>query len=248
MKFRKAYLFFVTFFLFILIWHILILFLDINQTLFPTPEKVIASLRYNDKLALDIGISLFRLISGSSIGIFCAVAFGIITGTIAYYNNTLGQLSNFLRFIPPLALIPLFLVWFGIGEFSKVSLLAWAAFFPVWISTFNGVKSIEGRYLLVAKSLGVKRLFMLKEIILKGSLNYIINGARIGVGIAFSVLIAAEMLGSSAGMGYRIFLYQAYYRVDLMIAYIIILGTIGLVVDRLFLLLAEKLTPWKNEI
>lgn len=184
---------------------------------------------------------------GSLIGIIVGTIFGVLTGHIVLVNKTIGKVSNFFRFIPPLALVPLFLVWFGIDEFSKISLLAWTAFFPVWISTHNGVKNIENKYFLVAKSLGVKKLFFIKEVILKGSMNYILNGARIGVGIAFSVLIAAEMIGAYSGLGYRIFFLQSVYRIDRMISYIIILGIMGLLFDKGFLYLSRKLTPWKNE-
>ena len=87
----------------------------------------------------------------------------------------------------------------------------------------------------------------MKDIVLKGSMNYILSGARVGVGFAFSVLVAAEMLGAYSGVGYRIFFLQSVYRIDRMVGYIIILGAIGLILDRLFLIISRKLTPWKNE-
>ena len=176
------------------------------------------------------------------------IFFGLLTGHFSRINKTIGSINNFFRFIPPLALAPLFLVWFGIGEVSKILLLAWPSFFPVWISTHNGVKNIENKYLLVARSLDVKKLFFIKDIVLRGSMDYILNGARIGVGIAFSVLIAAEMLGAYLGMGYRISVMHSVYRVDIMLSYIILLGLLGLVVDKLFMVFSRKLTPWKEKI
>lgn len=245
---KKNHIYFIISFLVLLIiWQLSIEIFNINQVLFPSPIEVFSSFKDSKEIWSDIIISIIRLLIGSIIGIIAAIIYGILTGHISVLQNTFGQISNFLRFIPPLAIIPLFLVWFGIGEFSKISLLAWTCFFPTWISVHNGVKNLEKRYLLVAKSINLDKFTFFKEIIFKGSMNYILTGARVGVGFAFSVLVAAEMLGASAGMGYRIFFLQSVYRIDRMVGYILVLGIIGLIFDRLFLLLSKKVTPWKDE-
>jgi len=244
---RKQFYFLISFLVLIVVWQVLVSFIGVNKALFPGPLDVVLSYGDSKEIFFDIAISMYRLLVGSFIGIGLAILFGIISGHVAIVDKTAGQISNFFRFIPPLALVPLFLVWFGIGEVSKIGLLAWTSFFPSWISVHNGVKNIENKYLLVAKSLNVKKMYFFKDIILKGSMNYILNGARIGVGFAFSVLVAAEMLGAYAGVGYRVFFLQSVYRVDRMLGYIIVLGFIGLLFDRMFLLLSKRLTPWKNE-
>src|SRR3989338_5387478 len=234
--------------LFVLIcWQFVVIVFHLNKTLYPTPIGVFTSIFESNNLFLDLQISLLRLLSGSVIGIIFGILFGIITGHFSQINETFGKFTNFFRFIPPLALVPLFLLWFGIGESSKIGLLTWSCFFPVWISTYNGAKNLENKYYFVAKSLDIKRFYFIREILFKGSLNYILNGARIGIGIAFSVLIAAEMIGAYAGLGYRIFFLQSVYRVDMMIAYIIILGILGIIIDRSFVLISKKLMPWKND-
>jgi len=238
---------FFTLFIVLTIWQISVSLFDVNPILFPSPLEVFSAFSDSPELYSDIIISMIRLVIGSIIGISLAVFFGILTGHISMMDKTMGNLWNFLRFIPPLALVPLFLLWLGIGEFSKIGLLAWTSFFPAWISVHAGVKSLENKYLLVAKSLSVKKTWFLKEIVFKGSTNYIVNGARVGVGFAFSVLVAAEMLGAFAGVGYRISFLQSVYRIDRMIGYIIILGAIGLIFDRLFMKLSKHFTPWKNE-
>ncbi|HLC96992.1 MAG TPA: ABC transporter permease [Candidatus Nanoarchaeia archaeon] len=238
---------FLSFFVFLVLWQVLTMVFDVNKTLFPSPIRVFLSLFESKQIFIDMSVSLARLIAGALIGILAGILFGLITGEFAFANETFGQLANFFRFIPPLALVPLFIVWFGIGESPKVLLLAFTAFFPVWISTFNGVQNIEEKYRLVAKSLNIRKLFLIKEIIMKGSLPYILNGARLGISFAFSVLVAAEMLGAYFGIGYRLSFLQSVYKIDLMIGYIIILGIIGLVIDRFFLSISKKLTPWKNE-
>jgi len=234
--------------LFVLIgWQFAVSLFNLNKTLYPTPISVFKSFFELENLFLDLQMSLLRLLSGSFVGIISGILFGIITGHFSQINETFGKFTNFFRFVPPLALVPLFLLWFGIGESSKIGLLAWTCFFPVWISTYNGVKNLENKYYFVAKSLDIKGFYFIREVLFKGSLNYILNGARIGIGIAFSVLVAAEMIGAYAGLGYRIFFLQSVYRVDIMIAYIIILGILGLIIDRSFVLISKKLTPWKND-
>jgi len=234
--------------LFVLVgWQFAVGLFNLNKTLYPTLISVFTSIFGADNLFLDLQISLLRLLSGSIIGIIIGILFGVITGHFSKINETFGKFTNFFRFIPPLALVPLFLLWFGIGESSKIGLLAWSCFFPVWISTYNGVKNLENKYCFVAKSLDLKGFYFIREVLFKGSLDYILNGARIGIGIAFSVLIAAEMIGAYAGLGYRIFFLQSVYRVDMMIAYIIILGILGVIIDRSFVLISKKLTPWKND-
>jgi len=245
MKKNTIYIILLVLFVFV-IWQFSGIVFDLNKTLYPAPTKVFTSIFEAENLFIDLQISLLRLISGSLIGIIAGVLLGIVTGHFSSVNETFGKFINFFRFIPPLALVPLFLLWFGIGEFSKIGLLAWTCFFPVWISSHSGVKNLENKYMLVAKSLSIKGFDFVKEILFKGSIDYILSGARIGVGIAFSVLIAAEMIGAYAGMGYRIFFLQSVYRVDKMIAYIIILGLLGIIIDRLFLLMSKKITPWKN--
>ncbi len=246
MKNKRIYLFLLIFSV-LIVWESVIFLFDLNRTLFPTPLSVFTSFFEAKSLFSDITVSLLRLLFGSLGGIISGILFGMITGHFSQINETFGKFTNFFRFIPPLALVPLFLLWFGIGEGSKIGLLAWTCFFPVWISTYNGVKNLENKYYLVAKSLDIRGFYFIREVLFKGSFNYILNGARIGIGISFSVLIAAEMIGAYAGLGYRILFLQSVYRVDLMIVYIITLGILGIIIDWLFVLLSKKFTPWKND-
>ena len=247
MKWKNLSLLILSFLTVFLFWEIAVSLLEINQTLFPSLIKVISSFKDSNELFSDIIISLFRLLVGVSFGIIVGIIFGLITGRIAIINETAGQIVNFLRFIPPLALVPLFLLWFGIGELAKILLISWTTFFPVWISVYSGIKNIEKNYLFAAKSLGVKKLYFIKHILLHGSIEHILNGARIGIGIAFSVLIAAEMIGAYTGVGHRIFFLQSVYRADRMLSYILVLGVLGLLIDGIFIYLTKRFTFWKNE-
>jgi NitT/TauT family transport system permease protein len=243
---KDIMLYLVSLLIFLIIWQASVSLLDINRVLFPAPLDVMRSFIAADDLLMDSMASVTRLLFGAALGIVSGISYGLLTGKSEIFNKTTGNISNFFRFIPPLALIPLFLVWFGISELSKILVLAWTVFFPVWISTHNGIGNIEKKYLLLAKSLAVRPFYMIKEIILKGTLPYILNGARIGIGVGFSVLVAAEMLGAFSGLGYRIFFLQSVYRIDLMVGYIIFIGIIGIAFDRIFLFASKKLVWWKN--
>jgi ABC-type nitrate/sulfonate/bicarbonate transport system permease component len=247
MKKNHAFYLVLSIFIMLILWHLAISLLGLNRTLFPSPVDVALSFGEYKLLIPDLTSSILRLFFGCAIGIASGSLYGIITGHVSSLNNTAGQITNFFRFIPPLALMPLFMIWFGIGEFPKIALIAWASFLPAWISTHNGVRNIEGKYLLVAKSLELGKYDFFKQILLNGSIKYILNGARIAVGLSFSVLVAAEMMGAYSGLGSRLLFFHDIYRVDLMIGYIMILGLIGIIFDRSVLVISNKLTPWCND-
>ena len=189
---------------------------------------------------------MLRLLAGSTVGIVLGVALGLITAKWIAALESIGAAMHFFRFIPPLALIPLFLVWMGTGETAKIAVLAWTTFFPVWLSTHDAILHISRHYGLLTKSLRIKTGFLLKQVLFRGSLASILTSARVGIGITFSVLVAAEMLGAYAGIGYRIALFQSVYQVDRMIAYILVLGILGFLLDKIVALVSARLTRWKQ--
>ncbi len=249
MKSRKILIIFLTFFLLVLIWEIVTKIDTINSTLFPSPETVfdafIEMIR-NGELLADTTASLIRLLLGFFLGTILGMSGGIISANFPSFNDSVGQILNFSRFIPPLALVPLAMIWFGIGEASKVGLLLWATFFPVWINTYFGMKNVNKKHIWAAKSLGATKFKILKSVILPSAMPFLIAGARIGLGITFSVLIAAEMAGAISGLGVRMALSHQLFRVDKMLVAIIVLGILGLVADRIFVLVTKKMIPWKK--
>ena len=249
-KLRKPLALTVTFFAFILLWNLVSRSGFININLFPPPDAVwnaLIEMAENRELFSDISASLIRLFIGFAIGTSLGIIAGLITAKANWFKESFGQLINFFRFIPPIALIPLAILWLGIGEQSKIGLILLAVFFPVWINTTIGVANVNQKHIRAAKSLGISNIRLLKEVIIPSATPFIIAGARIGIGIAFSVLIAAEMAGAFSGLGFRISISHQVFRVDKMLADIIVLGILGLIADRLFLLLTKKLIPWEQE-
>jgi ABC-type nitrate/sulfonate/bicarbonate transport system permease component len=215
--------------------------------LFPPPHRLLTALLegiISGELFADLKASLIRYLGGLSIGAMVGVATGLLTGRSQFFHDTVGSLLNFCRSTPAIALIPLAIVWLGIGEGSKVFVIAWGATFPVWISTHAGVAEVEREYVWAAQTLGVQRWRMYYEVFLPRALPYIVSGARIAVATGFFALAAAEMAGAYQGVAFRIFQSHSMFRNDKMLVAIIVIGCIGLLSDRVFVAVARRFVPW----
>jgi len=243
----KNYSTIATFIIFLLLWEFISKSGFFNINLFPPPTKVFRAFLESlltGEFFNDVSISLIRAIFGFAIGSMIGICLGILTGRITIFRLTIGQIAHFLRNIPSIAFVPLVIVWFGIGETSKILLVMWGVIFPVWISTHQGVINIDKHHIWAIKSLGANRLQTLKEVIFYGSIPFIVSGMRIGIAISFITLVAAEMAGAFSGVGYRILTSHLIFRVDKMILGIATLGLMGLVADRCYIIAVKNLFPW----
>jgi len=213
----------------------------------PSPGEVLLSLldmiRTGEMLS-DVAISLSRIIVGIVLGSASAILVGLLTGSIPYLSYTIGQVIQLLRPIPAIAMVPLALVWFGIGEASKYFLIYWGVFFPIWLNTHLGVLQVEQKHIWVALSCGASPKHLFYRVIFPSSLPMIIAGMRTGIAIAYVCLVAAEMAGAFGGIGYRIYASHMVFRVDKMMAGIMVLGLLGAITDRAFALSVRRLFPW----
>jgi ABC-type nitrate/sulfonate/bicarbonate transport system permease component len=212
--------------------------LNLYHTVFFPPPTVIVKAFYSmiqsGELLSDILVSLQRALIGFFVGSLFGAIVGVLTGRLRFFDYTIGQLARGFRPIPTIALVPLAIVWFGLGELSKYILVIWGVFFPVWINTHLGASQVERSMIWAAKSLGADKYKMLYEIILPSSLPFVIAGMRTGMATAFFVLVAAEMTGAFGGIGYRVFASHLVFRVDKMMVAIAMLGIIGALTDLLF--------------
>jgi len=140
--------------------------------------------------------------------------------------------------------VPLAIVWFGLGDLSKVMLIAWGTFFPVWVNTFIGVRDLPPVYLRSAASLGAGRVQQVFLVALPAALPFVFAGLRQATAVAFVVLVAAELVGAEQGLGYLISFAHLVFRVDIMFVGLIFLGAIGFAADHLFASLLTRLFPW----
>jgi NitT/TauT family transport system permease protein len=221
-----------------------------DSLIFPTPLQVVTGtleLAEDGTLWEHIGASLFRVGTGFLIAVLVAVPMGLWMGRVDGAFRTLNPVFQILRPISPIAWIPLAILWFGVGNVSPVFLIFIASVFPMMLQTAAGVHTIEKRYLDAAENFGVSRATLFRRVIVPAVLPEIVVGMRIGLGVAWLVVVAAEMIALHSGLGYLIIdSRNAGNRYDLVIAGMIIIGLIGLMLDGLMRLLEGlKSVRWR---
>jgi NitT/TauT family transport system permease protein len=212
-----------------------------GSLVFPTPWQVVTGtleLLRDGSLFEHIGASLLRVGIGFALAVSIAVPLGLWMGWVRGAYVTLNPLFQMLRPISPIAWIPLAILWFGVGDVSPIFLIFMASVFPMIVQTIEGVHTIEPRYLRAATNFGVARGTLFRQVVIPAVLPQVIVGMRIGLGVAWLVVVAAEMIALHSGLGYLIIdSRNAGNRYDLVVAGMIIIGLIGLLLDGLMRLL-----------
>jgi NitT/TauT family transport system permease protein len=206
-----------------------------KSAIFPTPWQVVAGafeLARDGSLWRHIAASLLRVAVGFSLAVAFAVPLGLWMGRVRGAFTTLNPIFQILRPISPIAWIPIAILWFGVGDASPIYLIFISSVFPMVVQTTVGVHTIERRYLRAAENFGVSRATLLRQVVFPAVLPQIIVGMRIGLGVAWLVVVAAEMIALHSGLGYLIIdSRNAGNRYDLVIAGMIMIGVIGLLLD-----------------
>jgi len=221
-----------------------------QSLIFPTPWGVVTGaieLLANGTLWRHIGASLLRVGTGFGLAVCIAVPLGLWMGWVRGAYITLNPIFQMLRPISPIAWIPIAILWFGVGNASPIYLIFIASVFPMIVQTTVGVHTIEKRYLRAAENFGVPRGKLFRQVVFPATLPQIIVGMRIGLGVAWLVVVAAEMIALRSGLGYMIIdSRNAGNRYDLVIAGMIIIGLIGLALDGIMRLLeGMKSVRWR---
>jgi NitT/TauT family transport system permease protein len=183
------------------------------------------------ELIVDSLGSLYRVVVGFAIGAGLALPLGLAMGASQHVYAWFNPLVQLLRPIPPIAYIPLSILWFGLGNPPAVFLISLGAFFPVLMNTIAGVRQVDGIYLRAARNLGAGGRTMFMRIILPAAVPYILSGVRIGIGTAFIVVIVSEMIAVNNGLGFRILEAREYFWSDKIMAGMITIGMLGLAID-----------------
>ena len=221
-----------------------------NSMIFPTPWAVITGtleLLRDGSLWRHIGASLMRVGTGFGLAVCVAVPLGLWMGWVRGAYQTLNPLFQILRPISPIAWIPIAILWFGVGNASPIYLIFISSVFPMIVQTTVGVHTIEKRYLRAAENFGVSRYTLFRQVVIPAVLPQIIVGMRIGLGVAWLVVVAAEMIALRSGLGYMIMdSRNAGNRYDLVVAGMIIIGLIGLSLDGVMRMLEGiKWVRWR---
>lgn len=203
-----------------------------------------ASWLVSGELLRDAAGSLYRVLVGFAIGTALALPCGLLMGASPRIYQLFNPLTQVLRPIPPIAYIPLAILWFGLGNPPAVFLIVIGAFFPVLMNTIAGVRHVDGIYLRAARNLGAGRRIMFARVILPAATPYILSGMRIGIGTAFIVVIVSEMIAVNNGLGFRILEAREYFWSDKIIAGMLTIGLLGLAIDTAMNRLNTHLLRW----
>jgi NitT/TauT family transport system permease protein len=221
-----------------------------RSVIFPSPWGVITGtleLLRDGSLWRHIGASLMRVGSGFGLAVCVAVPLGLWMGWVRGAYQTLNPIFQILRPISPIAWIPIAILWFGVGDASPIYLIFISSVFPMVVQTTVGVHTIEKRYLRAAENFGVSRRTLFMQVVIPAVLPQVVVGMRIGLGVAWLVVVAAEMIALRSGLGYMIMdSRNAGNRYDLVIAGMIIIGIIGLSLDGIMRMLERiKWVRWR---
>ncbi|MFF4759724.1 ABC transporter permease [Streptomyces sp. NPDC001292] len=216
---------------------------------FPGPLSVLSrgwELIRGGILLDDLGASLRRVLTGYVIGVVLAVPVGFAMGWYPIVRRLIEPWLQFFRMVPPLAVIPLAIVLMGIGETPKVFVIFLAAFLSSVVSTFQGVVSVDLTLVNAARVLGAKDRRVFLGVVVPASTPFILVGMRIGLGAAWATVVAAELIAAQSGLGFRMQQAQLYYDLPTMFVQLIVIGAVGLAMDRLLLLAERRLTGWQE--
>jgi taurine transport system permease protein len=194
------------------------------------------------------GLSIYRVFAAFFLSCLTAIPVGLAMGMSRIFRGIFDPPIEFYRPIPPLAYLPLIIIWFGIDESSKIILIYLACFAPMALSTRAGVRSVSIEQIHAAYSLGATRSQVIRHVVLKAAMPEILTGMRIGLGFGWTTLVAAEMVAAAAGLGYMILNASEFLVTDVVVMGIIVIGVIALLSDLMMRYVERRLVPWKGKI
>ncbi len=226
----------------LIIWESIVKAGYIKPSLLPPPTKLwqtITRLISTGKLQEGLLISFKRVAAGFLIGSIAGAFLGFLMGLFGMVNKALSVFVNILRPIPTIALIPIFIIVFGIGEKSNIAVIVVGAFWPMLLNTINGIQSVDPKLLELAYVYRVKSIKTVFGIILPSAVTSMFTGMRLGLGTAWMSVVAAEMIGASSGIGYMIMFARELAQTANMYVEVLVIGIVGFLIDRILLLLSN---------
>ena len=227
----------------VLIWGLVTKMGLVSSYILPSPSKVLNTflkMVQTGEIFEDIYISYIRVLKGFFIATLTAFVFAMVRIILPKCNDYYENMIQFLKNVPPLSLISLLILWFGIGETTKIGIIVLTAFFPIYLNTVKGFISCDKKLLEVGAVYGYSKVSSFFKIRLPYALSDILVGMRIGLGYSWRAIISAEMIAASAGLGHMILFAQQMSRTDKVIVGILVIGVVGYITDRLFALIIDK--------
>ncbi|WP_455543336.1 ABC transporter permease [Intestinibacter sp.] len=237
-------------FVFIFILWIVVCKLEVwNQYIMPTPQKVFNTFKgmiIDGSIFRNIFVSLKRIFIGYFISSILAIPLGMLFGYNEKIYKIFKPLLEFMRCTPPLALIPMLILWFGIGEKSKIIIIILASFFPIFLNTLSGIKNCDSKLIEVGKVFDFTNSQIFRRIIIPNALVDIFVGLNLGLGYSFRAIIGAELVAASSGLGYLISDGRSMSRTDIVLVGILVIGFLGIISEFIFRKIIKKVSRGKQ--
>ena len=215
----------------------------------PAPSTILSTIRemaQDGSLYSHVGITTFRVFAGFIIGTLLAIVLGSIVGFYEKAEQIFDPMIQAFRSIPSLAWVPLFILWMGIGEPSKVTMIAVGVFFPVYLNVVSGIAGVDRKLIEVGKMYGLNTFQLIRRVILPASMPSFLTWLRSGLGLGWMFVVAAELMGASTGLGYLLVLGQNTLSPEIIIASIILFAIIGKLTDWILKIVEQRALHWQD--
>ena len=236
---------------FLLLWELAArLGLVSTPAFFPPVTKIAQALfaeAASGALWENILISLRRSFLGFAFGLAVSIPLGLAIGWFKTFGDLLNPLLQVFRNMPTLALLPVFVMFFGIGEFSKVMVILWGVLWFTLLNTISGVRSVDPQLIKAARSMGTRPLRLFAFVVIPAALPFIFTGVRISATVSILILIAAEMMGAQSGLGFAMFFYQANFKIPEMYCYIIVMAVLGTTLNFVLEAVERRSFRWRDD-
>jgi len=220
----------------------------LNPAVLASPQQVASAawqLWQSGQLQSAVGVSVLRAATGLAFGVSAGLVLGVITGFSRLGEELLDSPLQLLRALPFLSLVPLFMVWFGIGEEARVILIAVATSFPMYVSTAGGVRAVDPKLVEAMRTFGLSRWALVREVVLPAAMPSLLSGLRLSMTLSVIALIAAEEINTTNGIGFLMAQAQTYSRTDILTVCVLLYGLLGLCVDLIVRGAERLLMPWR---
>ncbi|MGF7236348.1 MAG: ABC transporter permease [Frankia sp.] len=215
----------------------------------PSPAAVVSAGREmasSGDLGSALAVSLYRVGMGLAFGVAIGLALAVLAGLFRLGEDVIDSAMNFLRTVPVIALLPMIIIWIGIGEPAKIFLIAAGVVFPVYMNTFAGIRGVDARLVEAARTFGLRGFGLVRRVIIPGALPGFLVGLRWALGVAWLLLVFAEQINADKGLGYLLNQGQSWNRTDVILLCVVIYGALGLLGDGLVRLLERSLLSWRR--
>lgn len=207
----------------------------------------LARMAASGELFVHIAVSMTRVLAGYGLALVSGIAFGLLMGWYRAVDDVVDPLVELVRPVSPLAILPLAILWFGIGQASKIFVIWYGCFFPILLNAYTGVRSVPRPAIEAARTLGADADELLRRVILNHSIPLILTGARISFAVGMIVMVASEMINADRGLGYLILTAQQTFKTAELYVGIVTIALLGFIGDRFIRWLRTKLCPWYVE-